>query len=177
MTQNPWLFRMIWLVALLPLLLAWALALMGDRLPLETKNNGELMPAGLTVPQQLTAELDGKWGLVMLSQHCNNGCAEQLYRLQQLHTAMGSDLKRLQPLWLSAEPVSEPPSDVNFRQVRSLTAPALVDWFNQRQLNWQDHSLWLIDPAGNLVMRFAPELNGKKILADIDWLLKASHIG
>ncbi|MEC9314175.1 MAG: hypothetical protein VYB22_04755, partial [Pseudomonadota bacterium] len=73
MTQKPWLFRIIWLIALLPLLFAWGLALIGNQLPLDTKNNGELMPAGMTVPQQLSDELDGKWGLLMLSQQCNNG--------------------------------------------------------------------------------------------------------
>lgn len=177
MTQKPWLFRIIWLIALLPLLLAWGLALVGNKLPLATKNNGELMPTGMTVPQQLFDELDGKWGLLMLSQQCNSGCEEQLYRLQQLHTAMGSDLTRVRPLWLSGEPGNDRPGEVNDEQVRSLTAPALIEWFNQRQLDWQDHSFWLVDPAGNLVMRFAPGLNGQKILADIDWLLKASHIG
>lgn len=177
MTRNPWLFRMVWLVALLPLLFAWGLALIGDRLPLDTKNNGELMPAGMRVPQQLSSELEGKWGLVMLSHRCDNGCAEQLYRLQQLHTAMGSDLKRIQPLWLSADPVANRPDNIDFKQIKTSITPALIDWFNQRHLVWQDHSFWLIDPKGNLVMRFAPDLNGKKILSDIDWLLKASHIG
>lgn len=177
MTKKPWLFRIIWLIALLPLLFAWGLALIGNQLPLDTKNNGELMPAGMTVPQQISDELDGKWGLLMLSQQCNNGCAEQLHRLQQLHTAMGTDLKRVQPLWLSSDMGKDRPDNVNYEQVRSVTAPALIDWFNQNQLDWQDHSFWLVDPAGNLVMRFAPDLNGQKILADIDWLLKASHIG
>lgn len=177
MRQKPWLFRIIWLIALLPLLLGWGLAIIGNNLPLATKNNGELIPAGLAVPQQLSAELNGKWGLLMLSQQCSQVCAAQLHRLQQLHTAMGSDLKRVQPLWLSTEPDKERRVDVNFEQVRPLKAPVLIDWFNQQQLNWQDHSFWLVDPAGNLVMRFAPGLNGQEILADIDWLLKVSHIG
>lgn len=177
MTRNPWLFRLIWLIAIVPLLIAWGLAMTADKLALETKNHGQLMPAGIVVPKTLSAPLNGKWGLLMLSEDCRNSCEQQLYRLQQLHTAMGSDLKRLQPVWLTTGLSAKRPAAVDFRQVQQLSNPGLVSWFNQQGLSWQDYSLWLVDPLGNLVMRFPPSLSAQAILADIDWLLKASHIG
>jgi glutathione peroxidase-family protein len=177
MTRNPWLFRSIWLIALLPMLIAWSLALFGQADSFAGKNHGQLLPAGIQAPDSLKSELNGKWGLLLLSQDCRQACQQQLYQMQQLHTAMGRDLERVQPLWLSTAGISQRPADINFQQIKSLSRPQLLDWFNQQQLDWQDQSLWLVDPKGMLVMRFAPELKGKHILADIDWLLKASHIG
>lgn len=177
MTRNKWLFRAVWLVAIVPLLVAWGLALMGQQLGFDTKNHGELMPAGIEVPDSLAAEFDGKWGLLMLSKHCETPCQQQLYRMQQLHTAMGKDIQRVQPLWLTDRETGVLPDKIDFRQVRHIHQAEAVAWFDRRQLAWQDHSIWLVDPHGILVMRFAPGLEGKHILADIDWLLKASHIG
>lgn len=177
MSRNKRLFHLIWLIALLPVLVAWALALSGNRLTFETKNHGELLPSGIQLPEQFLSHFDGKWGLMVISQACADGCQQQLYRLQQLHTALGQELQRVQPLWLSAENVGTPPADINFSQIRHRADVDFIDWFNHQQLSWQDHSIWLIDPRGNLVMRFRPELEGKAMLADINWLLKASHIG
>lgn len=177
MIRNKWLFRSIWLIALLPLVIAWSLAFFGDELVFKTKNHGELMPTGIEVPAALTAQFDGKWGLLILSRDCDRYCEKQLYRMQQLHTALGQDIQRIQPVWLSDRPPIKQPANIDFHQVKAVTGPEVVNWFNDRQLQWQDQSIWIIDPNGILVMRFAPELMGKHILADIDWLLKASHIG
>lgn len=177
MNRNKWLFHSIWLIALLPLLIAWGLAFFGSADNFKTKNHGELMPAGMQVPQDLQSAFDGKWGLLVLSRNCERHCRQQLYQMQQLHTAMGQDLQRIQPVWLSARQINEKPADIDFKQVKALSQPDIVDWFSQQQLQWQDQSIWLIDPNGMLVMRFAPDVVGKHILADIDWLLKASQIG
>lgn len=177
MNRNKWLFRSIWLIALLPLLIAWSLAFFGSADHFKTKNHGELMPAGMYIPQDLKQAFDGKWGLLVFSQSCESHCQHQLYQMQQLHTAMGQDIDRIQPVWLSAQKINPKPADIDFNQVKALAQPDIVDWFNMQQLQWQDHSLWLIDPNGMLVMRFGPGVVGKHILADIDWLLKASHIG
>lgn len=177
MTHNKWLFRAVWLIALLPLLLAWSLAFFGKADSFEGKNHGQLLPAGIEVPENIKSELHGKWGLLLVSHDCPQPCQQQLYQMQQLHTAMGRDIERVQPLWLSARAMTQRPAEINFQQIKRLSRPQLVDWFNQQQLDWQDQSLWLVDPKGLLVMRFAPGLKGKDILADIDWLLKASHIG
>ncbi|RPW79856.1 hypothetical protein IPC736_24495, partial [Pseudomonas aeruginosa] len=37
--------------------------------------------------------------------------------------------------------------------------------------------LWVVDPHGNLVLRYDAKANGKKLLKDVQLLLKLSHIG
>lgn len=177
MNRNKRLFHLIWLLALLPVFIAWSLAFFGNRLDLETKNHGELVPMGLQLPSNFRHQFEGKWNLLVLSKDCPDSCQKQVYRLQQLHTALGQNLQRVQPLWLSDDSTRKLPADINYSQVKLLAEPGYIDWFNQHNLQWQDHSIWLIDPKGNLVMRFSPKLTGKAMLADINWLLKASHIG
>ena len=38
-------------------------------------------------------------------------------------------------------------------------------------------AIYLIDPFGNLMMRFSPELSPKSMLKDVKHLLKVSRIG
>jgi hypothetical protein len=37
--------------------------------------------------------------------------------------------------------------------------------------------LWIVDPLGNLVLRYPAEADGKNILIDLKQLLKISNIG
>jgi len=37
--------------------------------------------------------------------------------------------------------------------------------------------LWIVDPHGNLVLRYDAKANGKAILDDLKYLLKISQIG
>jgi hypothetical protein len=37
--------------------------------------------------------------------------------------------------------------------------------------------LWIIDPHGNLVLRYDPSIKGKELLNDLRHLLKLSNIG
>ena len=37
--------------------------------------------------------------------------------------------------------------------------------------------LWIIDPHGNLVLRYNPQVKGKDVLNDLRHLLKLSNIG
>ncbi|MCX4187214.1 hypothetical protein [Methylophaga sp. OBS4] len=180
MNKKAWLFKAIWLITLLPLVIAWLMAYSGIGLPPSTKNNGMLMPAGIQVPTNLTDIQQGKWGLLVVSDTCDEQCQQQVYRMQQLHKSMGQHYDRLQSIWLSAEGQSEINDltvDIDFTQVHKINNNALFRWFNQQALAWQDQSIWLIDPNGILVMRFQPELTGKQMMADINWLLKASRIG
>lgn len=176
MTKKQLIFTSIWMVALLPVLIAWSMAYFSQQLQLDTKNKGELVNGGLKVPATLSTQLAGKWGLVVISEQCLQDCQQQVYRMQQLHKSLGQHYDRLQPIWLTSQP-TDIDLDIDYTQVQAMSEPALLDWFSSHQLRWQDQSIWLIDPNGSLVMRFPPELTGKAMLGDIKWLFKVSRIG
>lgn len=177
MTKKQVLFTSIWLVALIPVMIAWSMAYFGQQLSLDTKNNGELLNQALTVPAALSTQLDDKWGLVVISHQCQNDCEQQLYRMQQLHKSIGKKYQRVQAVWLTSQQTSVKASNIDFTQVKTVSNSALIEWFNANRLHWQDYSIWLVDPNGTLVIKFPPELSGKAMRADIDWLLKVSRIG
>jgi len=173
-------FNAIWLITLLPVVLAWAMAHSIISMPESTRNNGELVAAGIHVPMTLTQLQQGKWGLVVVSANCDITCQQQVYRLQQLHKSMGKFYGRIQPIWLLSQPVPNTKNmavDLDLKQVLMVENNTLITWFNNHKLEWQDQSIWLIDPAGNLVMRFQPELSARQVMSDLQWLLKVSRLG
>lgn len=180
LANKAWKYKAIWLITLMPLVIAWAMAYSVIDVPNSTKNNGILMPAGIHVPVTLTNIQKGKWGLLVISDDCNGSCQQQVYRMQQLHKSLGKYYDRLQPIWLTTQSDIEHQNltvDIDFSEVTTIQNNDILAWFNQQQLAWQDQSVWLIDPTGTLVMRFHPELTARQVMSDLNWLLKISRIG
>jgi len=198
--KKSWLLSSIWLIALVPMVIAWVMAFTGYGLPEETRNNGDLVPAGLVVPQELIEAQNGEWALVVISDKCDELCQQQLYRLQQLYISMGKQAERLQPVWVSndvkrqreelsidialADEAENPsnarvklPGEMNFKKIVQINTKPTFQWFSQQDIHWQDQSIFLVDPNGTLVLRFNPELSGRKMMSDIKWLFKASRVG
>lgn len=178
--KNNWFVKSVWLVTLVPLVIAWAMAYTEFGLPTTTKNNGELQQSGLVVPQALIDQQDGRWGLIVVSNTCNETCQQSVYRLQQLFISMGKHQERMHAIWLSTQP--QPPVEslsvqLSYHNVSHLQSQTSFEWFSDNNLPWEDHTIWLTDPLGNLVLRFPHDLSGRQMMSDINWLLKASRIG
>jgi cytochrome oxidase Cu insertion factor (SCO1/SenC/PrrC family) len=172
----------------------------GSGLPGGTKNKGELMPSGMTVPTQVVNAQEGHWGLIVVSDDCNESCHQQLYRAQQLYLSMGKAAERLQTVWVSNDNRREATDltvdiafktedekktnltttitmETNFQKMAQINDSATFQWFNDNKIAWQNHSIFFVDPMGILVLRFDPELPGSDMMSDIKWLLKASRLG
>ncbi|MBL4583212.1 MAG: hypothetical protein JKX83_01215 [Pseudomonadales bacterium] len=138
------------------------------------------MTPGLVVPQQVSALQGGRWGLVMIGDHCDTACKAQLILMQQVHKALGKEFGRLQSIWLKGDahelfPVAA--ENTSNRPMPNEVTAELANWLADNKLPANDNSIWLIDPNGNLVLRFSPGTDGRDILTDIQFLLKASKIG
>tara|TARA_R110002111_G_scaffold261835_1_gene335911 strand:- start:469 stop:1074 length:606 start_codon:yes stop_codon:yes gene_type:complete len=197
--KKSGLVNYIWLVTIVPLAIAWTMAYTGFGLPDSTKNNGELMPAGLTVPDKIVHAQDGHWGLVVVSDTCDDTCQQQLYRAQQLYISMGKEAERIRTVWISNDVRRETEDltvdikfkeladdnstkqpvliEVNFQNMAQINDNAAFEWFKTNNTPWQDQSIFFVDPNGILVLRFNPELPGRDMMSDIKWLLKASRLG
>ena len=177
---KKWSYKAIWLITLLPIVIAVAMSYSLISIPDSTKNNGVLMPAGIHVPVSLSNIQQGKWGLLVISDDCDVLCRQQIYRMQQLHKSMGDDYDRIQAIWLSTDNKLETEDltvDIDFTEVTTIGNYDLLNWFNQQALSWQDQRVWLIDPTGTLVMFFPPELTARQVMSDLKWLLKVSRVG
>jgi hypothetical protein len=109
---------------------------------------------------------------------CDEFCRRKLYHLRQLRLTQGRDMDRIERVWLVTDglaPAAPALSDYRGTWVvrgagsvllRDLPAPRAV----------QDH-IYIVDPLGNLVLRYPRDADAHKIIKDISRLLKTSRIG
>lgn len=185
---------LLFLIALfgLPLALAWLLV--GHWQPSSTVNHGELLTPAQPVThlriqqangQTLTsAYLKGRWTLAYLAASCEEECKKSLYNMRQVRLALGKDMERVQTLYMhTAAP------DTEMRTWLKKQHPALsngimdeatLDFFQHafpRQTTASGAWIYVIDPLGNLFIRYGAESDAKGILEDLERLLKYSKIG
>ena len=124
--------------------------------------------------------LEGNWVLVMVDGgQCDPACADKLLMMRQQRTMTGRDRDRIERVWLVSD--QEPLPIMLMREyegthfvrapLQSLREFLVLSDTAGAQL--QDH-IWLIDPRGNLMLRWPknPDINGVK--RDIARLLKVS---
>jgi cytochrome oxidase Cu insertion factor (SCO1/SenC/PrrC family) len=124
-------------------------------------------------------ELRGRWILMQVSPGaCDEGCQRRLYYMRQVRRAQGKNMDRIERVWLIDD---EAPLDPALAQafdgtyfVRAAGSGVLRD---PALAGDPPGHLYLIDPLGNLMMRFPRDADPSRILRDIARLLKASQIG
>lgn len=151
-----------------------------------TANYGELIAPPLPVPtQRFTTpegrpfafrELAGKWVLVAAgSADCDAACAGKLATMRQARQAMGRNAERVERV-LVVEGNRPPPAAV--LEPFSGTRIALTGDVPAAQRIASDPAhIYLVDPNGNVMMRWPAAPDGRRMVKDLERLLKASQIG
>lgn len=127
------------------------------------------------------SELRGKWLMVQIDGgSCVETCQRKLLEMRQLRLAQGKAMDRIERVWLITDTqainAQIKPGIAGTYQLRTDRA-ALEKWLptdNGSQI--QDH-IYVIDPLGNLMMRFPKDADPNKVKKDLGKLLKASAIG
>lgn len=123
----------------------------------------------------------GKW--IMLNVDggaCDEVCARQLYEIRQLRTAQGKERDRIERVWLITDDaaVSETVKQ-EYEGTHMLRADpeVLKNWLPAEPgATMLDH-VYMIDPLGNLMMRWPKDADPNRMKKDIGKLMKASRIG
>lgn len=123
----------------------------------------------------------GKWIMLQTGpSDCREACRKRLFAMRQLRLMQGKDRERLERVWLitDAQPLRTSVMR-EFDGTRMLRAPALAltAWLPVAAGGAATEHLYLIDPLGNLMMRFPKEADPAKVQKDLARLLKASAIG
>jgi hypothetical protein len=123
---------------------------------------------------------DGHWVLL----HANSGaCGEEcqfaLYTLRQTRLMLGKEMDRVVRVFLHGE---TPPDTVFLAEqheglatLRDDSLGELLD--SKRPQGFAAGGYYLVDPLGNLVMYFPPDIDPSAMVEDVKRLLKNSRIG
>jgi cytochrome oxidase Cu insertion factor (SCO1/SenC/PrrC family) len=137
-----------------------------------TSNYGELI-APRAVTARPLAELRGKWVLVSFdAPACDAYCEKKLYFMRQVRRAQGKDMDRVERLWVltaPGKPRAELAPGIEGTRVASFPAENFPG-------DAPDH-IYLVDPAGNLMMRFPRDPEPGGMIKDLQRLLKYSRSG
>ncbi|KGC17258.1 putative glutathione peroxidase [Burkholderia gladioli] len=155
-------------------------------------NYGALIDPQRPIPPTLTgtdesgrevalASLRGVWLLVMENGSlCDDACARKLYFMRQVRATQGGERQRITMVWLRSDAGSV---DAKLLAAypdtrRFIVDPAAVEaWLPaDKGTQARDH-IYLVDPSGNLMMRFPKDPDPSKIKNDMTKLLKWSSIG
>jgi hypothetical protein len=146
-----------------------------DLAPGATGNYGTLLPPRPVALAPLAA-LKGKWVLVQFdSGVCDAWCERKLYFMRQVRRAQGKDMQRVARLWLLTD-AAQPRAELLAAIDGTVIAPAgaSADFPAERSLT--DH-IYLVDPLGNLMMRFPRDPDASRMIKDLQRLLKVSGFG
>lgn len=141
-------------------------------------------PLSITTLDGRPASLDalkGKWIMLLVgASDCGQPCQTRLHDMRQLRLAQGKDKERVERVWLITD--REPLETLLLREydgTHMLRADpaALNAWLPADAGATATDHLYLIDPLGNLMMRFPKDADPNKIKKDLAKLLKVSRIG
>jgi cytochrome oxidase Cu insertion factor (SCO1/SenC/PrrC family) len=151
-------------------------------------NHGDLLqPAPLSAkPLTLLSggefrfeQMKGKWLLLQIdSGNCEARCREKLYAMRQIRLAQGKDMVRLERVWLLSDD-SRPAPDLMVEYegtlvVRAAGSEALAAFSAPAD---RAAHLYVVDPQGNLMMRFPEKPDPTRMIKDLQRLLRPSRIG
>jgi hypothetical protein len=158
--------------------------------PANSSSKGELIEparpltvAGLRHADGTPADasvLAGKWTLLYIGDgRCDEGCRTALVFGRQSRLALNNEMTRVQRVFLAtgnccdADYFTREQAGLIVLDASAPEAAALLAQFPGER----EHTLFIIDPLGNLMMRHDASHTTKDLLSDLKKLLKLSHIG
>ncbi len=123
-------------------------------------------------------QLEGKWLYVIIDDAaCDTYCEKKLWQIRQVRKTQGKYPERIERVWLLTGGTPAERLRVEYDgswMVQAAGHPLLEQFPFERART--DH-IYLIDPLGNLVLRYPRDADASRMRKDIERLLKVSRIG
>ncbi|TNB93498.1 hypothetical protein FHG55_17380 [Pseudomonas jessenii] len=162
-----------------PMVLATGMYKLQFWVPEGRSYHGELIGNGQTRADLGVQADEQRWQmLVTAPKDCAVDCQQLVYLARQIQIGLGRDAGRASHALAAAQPLS-----ADYEAKLSREYPQLQRYpLNSAALSKTTGDkatpqLWIIDPHGNLVLRYDPSVKGKDLLNDLRHLLKLSNIG
>jgi cytochrome oxidase Cu insertion factor (SCO1/SenC/PrrC family) len=124
----------------------------------------------------------GRWTLLHVGNaRCDDACEEALVGTRQLRLALGHNMDRVQRVYLSTDasalvqiaPLREEHPRLHLVTGEGQALAAVIAALGKDALG----HIYLLDPLGNVVLRYGPEVSARDMLKDVRKLLRNSRIG
>lgn len=163
--------------------------------PAKLGNHGELIQPPQALPETglqyadgrtlPIVEMRGKWSLVLISKGpCDTVCQGHLQQMRQVQVSLNKEMGRLRRV-LIGESVSALAADTALTEIRqsypdlTIAAPESGKdgdaW--RSALDGTSHRFYVIDPLGNVMMRYTDKPDMQGMRKDLERLLKYSWVG
>jgi cytochrome oxidase Cu insertion factor (SCO1/SenC/PrrC family) len=149
-----------------------------------TSNYGELLKPELLPEVPLMAtdmkeftfrDLRGKWVMIATgSGRCGTPCLQELLTLQQVRLALGRNAQRVERVFIVDDGRLGHEYATAFVGMHVVAIPAGVPHLGP--FGDRTH-IYLVDPNGNVMMRWPAAPDGQRMIKDLERLLRASQIG
>lgn len=187
--RSMWTLWLILAVCVLPIVGSTVLYYLAP--PVDRMNYGDLITPPKALPALRLMNLDGeqvnlgmlkgKWTMVQIdSAACASVCRDKLYKMRQVRLTQGKNMDRVQRLWVVSDETS-----VDEKVLRDYAGTVIVRAAGQDlgQLQQalpssaaaEDH-IWLVDPLGNVMLRYPPAADPSRMKNDLLRLLRVSRI-
>lgn len=193
---NRWVLVMLVLLFVLPVAAATSLYLAGWR-PAGSGHHGELIQPARQVADGVLQTLDGKpvrfsdlrgkWLMVHFGpSSCPEECMKNLYHMRQVHAAQAKEIGRVQRVFIAtdtgvAEKLQAKLADYPEMHAWSGEKKALAELLQSFGIDAgqaaERQGIYLVDPLGNLIMRYPSGADPSGMLKDLTRLLKYSWVG
>ncbi|HEX4984704.1 MAG TPA: cytochrome C oxidase subunit I [Burkholderiales bacterium] len=153
--------------------------------PQSFTNYGQLLPAtplaGTSVAQSGGSafridELHGDWIFLMADAgECDEYCRSKLYLMRQIRLTQGDERRRIERVWIVTDGV-QPSAQIEAEYRGTRIVMAADTQFVSRlpaPASPRDH-IYLVDPFGNLMMRFPRNADPQRMKKDVARLIKIS---
>ena len=162
-----------------PMILATGMYKLQFWVPEGRSYHGELIGNGQTRADLGVQAQEDRWQiLVTAPKDCSVDCQQLVYLARQIQIGLGRDAGRASHALAMAQPLSSEYDAKLTREYPQLQRyPLSLTEFHKTSGDKAVPQLWIIDPHGNLVLRYDPTVKGKDLLNDLRHLLKLSNIG
>ncbi len=155
----------------------------GELIDPQRNVNSLTVQSNQSTPSELgkIAALQKKWMLLTIGpSKCDEACSKRMFFVRQVRKTTGKDMDRVERVWLvTDEGAPDPKLMAEHEGLQLLRAKAkdLESLFPAAAGSTTSDHVYLVDPLGNLMMRFPKEMDASKMKKDLIKLLKASRIG
>ncbi|AZE52268.1 hypothetical protein C4K03_0073 [Pseudomonas synxantha] len=177
--KGRWQLVLILLMVVGPMVLATLMYKLQFWVPDSRSYHGELIGNGQTRADIGVQADEDRWQLLVTAPAtCAADCQQLVYLARQLQIGLGRDASRASHALASAQPVAaqyDAKLKAEYPQLQRY--PLDLPTFTKSAAAPGEAQLWIVDPHGNLVLRYDAKVKGKDLLNDLRLLLKLSNIG